>query len=85
MTVVEQNIHEIPLFIRRRAEFGFEYLNFGFEHSVPRLLAKDPKMKERLASEVRTAVEEDAKLAPIPKPHGYPRIDLSRLRLLDLA
>jgi len=85
MTIVKQNLHEIPLFIGKRAEFGFEYLSFGFDHSVPGLLAKDPKMKERLASEVRTALAEDAKLAPIKKSHEHPRIESSRLRLLDLA
>jgi len=85
MTIVKQNIHEIPLFVRKRAEFGFEFLHFGFDGSVPGLLAEDPEMKERLASELRSAIEEDSRSPPIPDPK-HPRVRAQRLlRLLNLA
>jgi MoaA/NifB/PqqE/SkfB family radical SAM enzyme len=84
MTIVAQNVHEIPLFIRKRAEFGFECLNFGFDHRVPALLSKDPAMKERLASDVRAAIEEDFSSPPIRNRCWGSRIDAARLRMLDL-
>jgi MoaA/NifB/PqqE/SkfB family radical SAM enzyme len=85
MTIVAQNLHEIPLFIQKRTEFGFEFLNFGFDYTVPDVLAKDPVMKQRLASDVRAAIDEDSRTAPIRKPNWQPRIDTARLRMLDLA
>jgi MoaA/NifB/PqqE/SkfB family radical SAM enzyme len=85
MTIVAQNIHEIPLFIRKRTEFGFEWLAFGFNYNVPALLSKDPAMKERLASDVRAAIEADSSLPPKPEPNWPARIDVHRLRLLGLA
>ena len=85
MTIVAQNLHEIPQFIRKRAEFGFEFLNFGFDWRVSAILAKDPPMKQRLASEVRAAIEEDLGTPPPRKAHWTPRIDVARLRMLELV
>lgn len=85
MTIVAQNLHEIPQFIRKRAEFGFEFLNFGFDWRVSAILSKDPQMKERLASDVRAAIEEDPGTPPFRKPHWTSRIDVGRLRMLDLV
>lgn len=85
MTIVKQNMHEIPLFVRKRAEFGFEFLHFGFDASVPGLLSADPQMKERLASEFRSAIEEDSRIPPLPDPN-HPRIQATRLlHVLNLA
>lgn len=85
MTIVAQNLHEIALFIRKRTEFGFEYLNFGFDYTVPAVLAKDPAMKERLAADVRAAIEDDSRIPPLRKPNWQPRIDVARLRMLELT
>jgi MoaA/NifB/PqqE/SkfB family radical SAM enzyme len=85
MTIVVQNIHEIPLFIKKRVEFGFESLNFGYDHRVPALLAKDPEMKQRLASDVQAAIAEDRNIPPIRPSYWPARIDVARLRMLDLV
>jgi MoaA/NifB/PqqE/SkfB family radical SAM enzyme len=86
MTLVKQNIHEIPLFIRKREELGFEYLDFNFDAKiVPRLLSEDPEMRKRLASEIQAAIEEDTRIPPTPAPNQLPRIDASGLRVLGLS
>jgi MoaA/NifB/PqqE/SkfB family radical SAM enzyme len=59
MTIVQQNMHEIASFIKKRREFGFQYIDFSYDRSVPGLLAEDPALKCRLAAEVRAAVEEE--------------------------
>jgi MoaA/NifB/PqqE/SkfB family radical SAM enzyme len=76
MTIIEKNLHEIPLFIRRHIEFGFEWAHFGYEVSVPRILAKDPEGKRMLVEEIRQAIAEAPPAA---------RIDTRRLKLLGLV
>lgn len=81
MTIVEPNIHEIPQFIRKREEFGFEFIHFGFDmRTVPRMLAKDPALKARLATEIQAALDEAGKT-----PHGRGRVDAKRLSILGLV
>jgi radical SAM protein with 4Fe4S-binding SPASM domain len=58
MTIVEQNVHEIPQFIAKREEFGFECAKFSYDWRVPRLLAKDPVLKSRLKEEIGAAIEQ---------------------------
>jgi MoaA/NifB/PqqE/SkfB family radical SAM enzyme len=58
MTIVAQNLHEIPQFIRKRKEFGFQFVNFGYDVRVKRVLARDPALKARLVAEIRAAIEE---------------------------
>jgi MoaA/NifB/PqqE/SkfB family radical SAM enzyme len=52
MTIVPENLDELPLFIEKREEFGVEAINFSYDVSVPPLLASRPDLKERLAAEV---------------------------------
>jgi radical SAM protein with 4Fe4S-binding SPASM domain len=56
MTIVEKNLLEIGQFIDKREEFGFEFINFGYDWRVPILLGKQPDLKARLATEVQAAV-----------------------------
>jgi sulfatase maturation enzyme AslB (radical SAM superfamily) len=77
MTIVRQNIHEIPEFIRKRKEFGFEYAHFGYESPIPRFLAKDPALKARLAAEIEAAIDE--------APKERFRLQLERLVMLGLV
>lgn len=76
MTIVVENAHEIPDFIRKRNEFGFEHINFGYDKKVPPYLAEHPDLKDEL---IRSIAEEVAK-----EPRAS-RIDLHRLRLLGLV
>ena len=48
MTIVVENVHEIPDFIRKRDEFGFEHINFGYDKKVPPYLADNPELKDEL-------------------------------------
>jgi radical SAM protein with 4Fe4S-binding SPASM domain len=76
MTIVPENIHEIPEFIRKKDEFGFERINFGFDTGVPHLLAQNPVMKGELSSAIK------AEIAKASKPN---RIGTARLHMLDLV
>lgn len=82
MTIVEKNLHEIGQFIAKREEFGFEFINFGYDWRVPILLAKKPDLKARLATEVKAAVEQA--LGRL-NPREHLRIQTQRLRMLGLA
>ena len=76
MTIVVENVHEIPDFIQKRDEFGFEHINFGYDKKVPPYLADNPDLKDELIRAI--AVE-------VAREHNPRRIDLHRLRLLGLV
>jgi MoaA/NifB/PqqE/SkfB family radical SAM enzyme len=76
MTIVKENIHEIPQFISKQAEFGFERINFGFDRTVPGILSDDPELKASLASDISDEI------AKSERPR---RIDTARLRMLGLV
>jgi radical SAM protein with 4Fe4S-binding SPASM domain len=75
MTIVVENVHEIPEFIRKKDEFGFEAINFGYDTKVPPYLAQNPELKAELIRGIQV------ELARAQNPS---RIDLHRLRLLGL-
>jgi hypothetical protein len=58
MTIVRENIHELPLFIRKFREFGFDGVDFGYDASVPKMLRFQPLRKRRLRREVQQALAE---------------------------
>ncbi len=75
MTLVKQNLHEIPLFIKKYKSFGFDKINFGFDNpSVPNFLNKNTNFKEKLKKEIIFILEEASK----------DDIDLKRLKQLEL-
>jgi radical SAM protein with 4Fe4S-binding SPASM domain len=76
MTIVEENLHEIPAFIAKRQEFGFEHLDFGFDRKLSKFLAQNPAMKRQLAHDVGEAIKMSG------NPH---RVHAMRLRMLGLA
>ena len=57
MTLVVENLDELPLFIDKREEFGFEWINFGYDRKVPPLLAADPERKSRLQAATLRSIE----------------------------
>jgi len=75
MTLVKQNLHEIPLFIKKYKSFGFDKINFGFDNpSVPNFLNKDIKFKEKLKKEINVILKRVCK----------DDLDLKKLKQLDL-
>lgn len=83
MTIVEPNLHEIAQFIRKREEFGFEFIHFGYDvRTVPGILAKNPALKARLATEIQAALDE---IALGEKPGERARTDTKRLHMLGLV
>jgi len=78
MTVLPQNLQEVPLFIRKRQELGFDWIDFGFDYSVPKYLQADMKSSERKALKEEIA----GALQSVGDPS---RMELNRLRLLGLV
>ncbi len=75
MTLVKQNLHEIPLFIEKYKSLGFDKINFGFDNpSVPNFLKKNLNFKENLKKEIILSLK-NAQIADL---------DLKRLKQLEL-
>jgi radical SAM protein with 4Fe4S-binding SPASM domain len=77
MTIVPENINEIPLFIEKFGLSEFDAINFCYDSSsVPSLLKQKPEVKKRLIQEIGLALEnlEDRS-----------RVDISQLKQLKLA
>lgn len=77
MTIVPENIHEIPLFIEKFGSSEFDAINFCYDSlSVPSLLKLRAELKDRLIQEIRLALE---------KMEDKSRVDVSQLEQLGLA
>jgi MoaA/NifB/PqqE/SkfB family radical SAM enzyme len=82
MTIVEQNVHEIPQFIAKREEFGFECAKFSYDWRVPHHLKTNPALKSRLTDEIGAAIEEAMRGKD---PAERRRIHTERLSMLGLV
>ncbi len=76
MTIVRQNIHEVPAFIAGFGELGFDAADFGFDLRLRPWLALHPRLRSRLRAEIATAL---AKL------DDRAAVDTSRLEILRLV
>ncbi|MBF0595171.1 MAG: radical SAM protein, partial [Candidatus Omnitrophica bacterium] len=56
MTIVPQNIQEIPLFIKSYHQLGFEYINFGYDLRMPAYLRHHPHLKEQTSLKIGRAL-----------------------------
>jgi radical SAM protein with 4Fe4S-binding SPASM domain len=75
MTIVLENVHEIPLFINHFKEFGVDQIDFGYDKNVPGYLKGNPFFKIALKRDIYRAyrMTPDSSL-----------IDLKRLKMLGL-
>ena len=75
MTIVLENIQEIPLFINSFREFGVDRIKFGYDQKVPGYLRDHPFLKIALKREIYIALRgsQDPSL-----------VELKRLRMLGL-
>jgi sulfatase maturation enzyme AslB (radical SAM superfamily) len=65
MTLTIHALHEIPLFIQKYKELGFDTINFGYDRAtVPSYLAANPDLKAQLSKDIM-GVLEHAELADI--------------------
>jgi MoaA/NifB/PqqE/SkfB family radical SAM enzyme len=78
MTIVPENLQEIPLFIASFRDFGFDSVDFGYDWGVPRYLRLgiSPIKRWALKRQIKEAI------ARVDDPS---RIYLNRLRQLHLA
>lgn len=75
MTITTSNLTEVPLFLRRFRELGFDRVNFGFvKETVPLFLESHPDFAARLIADTSLAMEEV----------GGPDVDAFRLAFLGL-
>jgi len=57
MTLVPQNVHEIPSFIESYSDMGFDRIDFGYDRStVPQFLAENPLLTESLRKGIADAL-----------------------------
>lgn len=76
MTIVEQNLAEIPQFIENAAGVGFDDISIGYVEHIPRYLRAHPIKRLLLAARVRRALSRPRQL-PFVTPQAF---DLLRLR-----
>lgn len=75
MTLTIYNLHEIPLFLKKYSELGFDLINFGYDRDkVPFYLNKNQKFKQDLKYKITTVLNNS----------NLKDIDLQRLYQLDL-
>jgi MoaA/NifB/PqqE/SkfB family radical SAM enzyme len=59
MTIVRENIQEIPMFVRNFRLFGFDKIRFGYDkYTIPMYLMFHPFFKMSLRSKIRKAIRE---------------------------
>jgi len=75
MTIVVQNLSEIPGFIRNFRDFGFDQIGFGFVTEVRSYLIARPRMKLSLKAAVVRELKASSDIS---------KISLLRLKLLGL-
>jgi sulfatase maturation enzyme AslB (radical SAM superfamily) len=78
MTIVPENLQEIPLFIAGLRDFGFDSVDFGYDWTVPRYLRLgiSPIKRWKLKRQISEAID---------KVDDPSRVYLNRLRQLHLA
>ncbi len=76
MTIVMQNMDEIPLLIKTFETLGFDSINFGYNVHVPSYLKRHPFKARRLSLKIKEAIGNSA---------VRPQISEHRLKLLRLA
>lgn len=66
MTIVPENIREVPLFINKHREFGFEHISFGYvKNTVPKYLEQNPSIKEQLSVDIKKALNDNVSYDPL--------------------
>ncbi len=76
MTITTTNLQEIPIFIYKYKEFGFDRIKFGFDLRVPIYLKLHPTIKKILAEKITTSIKQQ----PNKK-----AINIERLKYLGLV
>lgn len=76
MTLVPQNLHEIPLFLTKYREIGFDRINFGFDRAtVPQYLVNNSIFSKKLSLEIEDVLNHS----------NLEEMDIMRLKQLNLT
>lgn len=76
MTLVPQNLQEIPLFLTKYKELGFDRINFGFDRAtVPQYLLNNSDFSKKLRLEIEDILNHS----------NLEEIDIMRLKQLNLT
>ena len=76
MTIVRQNIHEVPDFISSFGDLGFDAADFGFDLRLLPWLTLRPRLRRRLRVDIAAAI------AGLADPDRLDTTRLERLRLI---
>lgn len=77
MTIIPDNIREIPLFIRQAKEWGADILDFGHDPTAIKLLGKDKALRRLLEQEIRAAFKATK--------GSYHETDIAHLRIMGFS
>lgn len=58
MTIITSNLQEIPIFIDKYKEFGFDRIKFGFDLRVPIYLKLHPTFKKKLSDKITASLKQ---------------------------
>jgi radical SAM protein with 4Fe4S-binding SPASM domain len=75
MTIIIENIHEVPLFIRDFLKFGVDTIDFGFDSRVPAYINENPFLRVTLKKDIYRALKGVQDISVV---------DLKRIRMLGL-
>ncbi len=75
MTIIITNLQEIPTFIDKYKEFGFDRIKFGFDLRVPIYFKLHPTIKKRLADKIEVSLKQQS---------NNKSINVERLKYLGL-
>ena len=76
MTLVPQNVHEIPIFLNEYKKLGFDRINFGFDRAtVPQYLLANSDFSTKLKSRIEDVLTHS----------NLDEIDIMRLKQLGLT
>lgn len=74
MTIIKENVDEIPLFIKNFEDLGFDMARFGYDQSVVQYLNEHRQYTEQLKERIKCSIEEK----------GLENVDITRLQILGL-
>jgi sulfatase maturation enzyme AslB (radical SAM superfamily) len=70
VTIIPANLVEVPLFIRRFQDFGFDTAGFGFDRTIPAVLEGNPPLRSSLRQQIEqelTRLRGDAAAVHLPR------------------
>jgi len=75
MTIIPENFEDIPVFIKKFREIGFDYIHFGYDMEVPNYLRRHPSIKKSIRFKIKETIKQCEEASAV---------DVHCLNLLDI-